>query len=1124
MRQIANIFRSTRVASVTTALVVLLLAAFAPSVASGQTLADVPGTVVYWRISPASRLWPAANRIYTTSPSIVKLPNGDYLLAFNLFGGSLDPSAADGTTFIYRSSDKGTNWTNLTPQRMSYMKRGSLFVHNSDVYLWGYTGDASGDSLSGSVIIRKSSDNGTTWTLPFNPADPTPANGDPTNGFIMGGTMGGTPFNPVIHDGRLWMAQGGKRVMDVAADANWLLAAGWKRSSAANTDSGPQGIPDSYKDVIITEAQIVASPETGVVILPKVESEPRTVLIRATGSGTVANPTTDDWADLPGGGKKFGAAYDPVSKRFYVLSNPVLPAHFGHSEPWNMIRNTAALLSSKDLKHWDVQQIFIYGPNIDWEGWQYLNFDVDGDDMIIASRTAFDITGEPGVDYKPPRGHDSNLITFHRIRNFRSSAPDHYLAISGGAVHRRERTQHAPAPLGLFVMGSAFDGTTLGTVDGLAPGADGAVLVREQGGRVLRFDALGNYLGTGFAQGVTFQSQTDVPQPPEGERGWTKAGGGDWDDLYNWYYWNRADTGYETANFGSAIGANSTVTLNRARTVQGLRFRSAHRYTIAGNGALLLASEQDAPVAETLTMNLAGGATVRGLTQNTTTYPLGYFPSNNTDREIIGVVGTSGNRRNHNAILVFDLPEVLPEGAGGWQLTFYKSGQGSTQRRVDLYALDPRQPGFALDATLWHEGGVANSNVDTRAFATLLASEIMVNEDPVGKPYTVDVTSAIAALYNDRHRAPGVDKAWFRLNLASMPGTGADNRYQAVYNTPGQDLAPRLTLTVLEPVEIEPSVAEAQVGEHHLDVPVRLGTDTVITAHADAELRFRAGLDLNGRSAQIGGAGMVRVGGILAMNDGTLVLTVTNGLYLSTGGTNNLGGTLDWRPGDGVSFAPGNTFTLLPNIENTVVTGTFDTVILPELSPGLHWDAENLYSAGTVSVAPDQLPNTPPSLTSPGHQTIAAGQKLQLQLVATETNVPAQTLVFSLLSGPAGATVGSSSGLFEWRPPVAAAGTNHLVRVRVTDDGQPPLADEEEFTVTVPVFDRPHLQSVALTGGGFMLEVQGAAGPDYTIQSSSDLKVWTNLHTRLSPSLPFNWTDVDAAAFEHRFYRVLPSP
>ncbi len=77
-------------------------------VAAAQTLADVPGTVVYWRISPASVSGFALppNRVYTTSPSIVVLQNGDYLLSFNLFGSDVVPPAeTSGTTYLYRSSD-----------------------------------------------------------------------------------------------------------------------------------------------------------------------------------------------------------------------------------------------------------------------------------------------------------------------------------------------------------------------------------------------------------------------------------------------------------------------------------------------------------------------------------------------------------------------------------------------------------------------------------------------------------------------------------------------------------------------------------------------------------------------------------------------------------------------------------------------------------------------------------------------------------------------------------------------------------------------------------------------------------------------------------------------------------
>jgi hypothetical protein len=480
---------------------------------------------------------------------------------------------------------------------------------------------------------------------------------------------------------------------------------------------------------------------------------------------------------------------------------------------------------------------------------------------------------------------------------------------------------------------------------------------------VLRFDPLGNFLGTGSAAGITFHSRIDLSQPAPGERGWTLAGDGDWDQLHNWYYWNRADTGDETANFGSAISADATVTLNSVRTVRGLRFRSPHRYTIAGEGVLVLATEVDAPVAGTLEADLVAGATVRGLTQDAAAYPPGYYPSGNPDRGIIGVVGTDGSRRNHSAIIAFELPEELPEGAGGWQLTLHKSGMGSSQRRVDLYSLDPRAEGFSPDGTLWHEGGVSNDSVDTRPFATLLVSELMVNDDPAGNPYNVDVTAAIAAFYNGRIRAPGVDKAWFRLSCASKPGLGADNRYQAIHNTAGEDLAPRLTLTVFEPVPAKPPLAEAVEGAHYVDVPVQLGGDAVITAHAGAELRLRGGLDIAGRTVVVVGAGSVRVGETLAMNSGALVLEGLAGLRLSTGATASLSGVLEWLPGDELVFNFGDTFTLFPNLENAAVAGAFDELLLPELAPGLEWDLTALYTSGTVSVGGEPPPE-PAALTA----------------------------------------------------------------------------------------------------------------------------------------------------------------
>jgi len=531
-----------------------------------DVLGRVPGEVVYWRVSPEFRIL-GPDLIYTTSPSIVVLPNGDYLISFNLFGNSLEPSAeVSGTTYIYRSSDKGATWTCLTPEPMMDMKRGSLFVHDGAVYLWGYT------AAPGRIVIRRSDDNGSTWTEPV----------DDQSGLLTADTYGGTPGNPVFHDGRVWMAVAGKRVMSAPQDSDLLLAASWSGPSlAADTNGGPLG-----DGLTITEAQIVASPAIGVSVLPKIDGLPFTVVISADGDASVRNPSEWDWASFPGGEKKFGAGYDPVSKRFWALSNPVPQVHANHPEQGpQLIRNTAALLSSRDLRQWDVRQIFLYSPNVDYEAFQYLNFDIDGDDMIIVSRTAFDIT--PLGLFKPPRGHESNMITFHRIEDFRNAFPTHYLVVADGEVLRYERTGYADAPLGRFTLGSVFDDMMLDAVTGLADGGDGTVLVREERGRVLRFDLSGNFLGVATGSTAVFEPESIyIGQPPEGECTWIRDGDGAWADSGNWYYWGRPDYGMEDAVFGTVGTAPRKVEIDIEYRVRGLRFSGEHGYELAGEGSL----------------------------------------------------------------------------------------------------------------------------------------------------------------------------------------------------------------------------------------------------------------------------------------------------------------------------------------------------------------------------------------------------------------------------------------------------------------------------------------------------------------------------------------------------------
>jgi hypothetical protein len=369
------------------------LAAAAPAVdaAAHPPMAPRTGVIVH-RVPVPSLLQRLLGRaVYTASPSIAILPNGPYVISSNLFGSG---SGADrsGTTLIHRSEDGGQHWRQLTT--VKDMKRGSLFLHGGALYLWGYT------AAPGAIVIRRSVDGGETWTEPR----------DAASGLLRPGTFGGTPCRPVVHGGRLWVAQGGRRLMSAPVDADLLQASSWTLSRAADTHSGPLG-----PDVIVTEAQVVAAPQTGVVLLPKVHGLPYTVLIRAGKRPEyVQDPRPEDWVPFPGGEKKFAATYDPVSATFYALANPVDPADAERGWSPELVRNTAALLSSPDLRHWRLERVFLHTPDVDHEAFQYFAFDIDGNDLVIAARTALVM----GRD-TPPRGHDSNLITFHRLTDFR---------------------------------------------------------------------------------------------------------------------------------------------------------------------------------------------------------------------------------------------------------------------------------------------------------------------------------------------------------------------------------------------------------------------------------------------------------------------------------------------------------------------------------------------------------------------------------------------------------------------------------------------------------------------------------------------------------------------------------
>ncbi len=106
--------------------------------------------------------------------------------------------------------------------------------------------------------------------------------------------------------------------------------------------------------------------------------------------------------------------------------------------------------------------------------------------------------------------------------------------------------------------------------------------------------------------------------------------------------------------------------------------------------------------------------------------------------------------------------------------------------------------------------------------------------------------------------------------------------------------------------------------------------------------------------------------------------------------------------------------------------------------------------------------NQPPNLAPVAPQAALVQNTLLVPNSATDPDVPAQQLFFSLAPGaPRGARIHRATGLFTWTPPADYARTTNSVTVQVTDNGVPSLTSRQTFTIVV----------------GDLLQVQLGSGP-----------------------------------------------
>ena len=356
-----------------------------------------PGVTVNY-LHPKDRIYSFSGQ-NLCSPSLVKLGENTYLASMDVYAAG----APQNLGLIFRSDDGGNTWRQVCELFPCFW--GKLFVHRGVLYMLAVTTEY------GNLVIGCSFDEGNTWSAPVTLL--TGAGKNSHRGVHK------SPMPVIEHTGRLYTAveygswmTGGHRMglLSVDADADLMRAENWRCTGFLPYDpSWPGAEKNSPRGSV--EGNAVVSPEGELLNILRYN----TSQTPAKGKALVLVADLDDpeaplrfkkFIDFNGANSKFEVQRDEVTGAYWAIVNEVW------SDNAPTARNVLSLAYSRDMEHFTIVKRLIDCSeyDMDFVGFQYPSFVIDGEDICFLSRTAFG--GAANF-------HDTNQITFHRIEGFR---------------------------------------------------------------------------------------------------------------------------------------------------------------------------------------------------------------------------------------------------------------------------------------------------------------------------------------------------------------------------------------------------------------------------------------------------------------------------------------------------------------------------------------------------------------------------------------------------------------------------------------------------------------------------------------------------------------------------------